>query len=162
MSATLRLIIAALFGLGLGSGPAASAFPDKPIRLIVGFPPGGSTDSVARILQPGLERELGQPIVIEHRPGAGATIALDAIAKAPPDGYVIGLGGAGALGSGVQATPDDPRKDLAPVTGLASLPFILAASTSFKGKSLRDIIAMAKGGGQTISIAHGGNGTLMH
>src|SRR5688500_11019502 len=128
-----RLIIAALFAIGFGSGPALSAFPDKPIRLILSFPPGGSSDAIARIVQPGLERELGQPIVIENRPGAGGTIAIGAIAKAPPDGYSIGLGGAGALVTniGQPTTPYDPRKDVVPVTNLAASPFILAASTQF-------------------------------
>jgi tripartite-type tricarboxylate transporter receptor subunit TctC len=164
MGAISRLIIAVLFAIGFGSNPAASAYPDKPIRLIVSFPPGGSSDAVARIAQPGLEKELGQPVIVENRPGAGGTIAIDAIAKAPPDGYAIVLGGAGALVTNVgqQSMPYDPRKDLAHVTSLASSPFILAASTSFTGKSLRDVITMAKQPGQSISIAHGGNGTLMH
>jgi tripartite-type tricarboxylate transporter receptor subunit TctC len=164
MGAIPRLIVAVLFAIGFGSNPAQSAFPDKPIRLIVSFPAGGSSDSIARIVQPGLEKELGQPVIIENRPGAGGTIALDGIAKAAPDGYVIGLGGAGALVTNVgsQTIPYDPRKDLAHVTPLAGSPFILAGSTSFTGKSLREIIAMAKQSGQTISIAHGGNGTLMH
>jgi tripartite-type tricarboxylate transporter receptor subunit TctC len=163
MGAIARIIVAVLFGIGFGSNPAASAFPERPIRLIVSFPAGGSSDAVARIVQPGVERELGQPVVIENRPGAGGTIAIDLIAKAVPDGYTIGLGGAGALVTNVgqQAMPYDPRK-LGHVTSLAASPFILAASPSFTGKSLRDIIAMAKQSGQTISIAHGGNGTLMH
>jgi tripartite-type tricarboxylate transporter receptor subunit TctC len=162
MRAMTTLIIAALFAIGFGD-PAASAYPEKPIRLIVSFPPGGSSDAVARIVQPGVEKELGQSLIIENRPGAGGTIALDQIAKAPPDGYLIGLGGAGALVASVgQPLPYDPRKDLAHITVLAASPFILAASTSFSGKSLRDVIAMAKQSGQTLSIAHGGNGTLMH
>ena len=164
MGAISRLIIAVLFAIGFGSNPAASAYPDKPIRLVVSFPPGGSSDSIARIVQPGLERELGQSVIVENRPGAGGTIALDQLAKTAPDGYTIGLGGAGALVTNVgqQTMPYDPRKDLAHVTPLASSPFILAASPSFTGKSLRDIIAMAKQSGQSVSIAHGGNGTLMH
>jgi tripartite-type tricarboxylate transporter receptor subunit TctC len=161
--ATVAAILA-VFGIGFSNGPAASAYPDRHIRLIVSFPPGGSSDSIARIVQPGLERELGQSVVIENRPGAGGMIAIDAVAKAEPDGYVIGLGGAGALGPniGLQTMSYDPRKDLAPVTGLASVPFILAASTSFRGKSLRDVIAMAKEPGQSLAIGHVGNGTLMH
>jgi tripartite-type tricarboxylate transporter receptor subunit TctC len=167
MSAIVRAVVASIFvffGLGFSSNPAASAYPDKPIRLIVSFPAGGSSDAMARIVQPGLEKELGQPVVVENRPGAGGMIAIDTIAKAAPDGYVIGLGGAGALGTnlGLQTMPYDPRKDVAPVTGLASSPFILAASISLQGKSLRDIIAMAKETGQTLAIGHGGNGTLMH
>jgi tripartite-type tricarboxylate transporter receptor subunit TctC len=157
------IIATALVAAGFGNPAASAPFPDKPIRLIISFPPGGSSDAIARIVQPGVEKELGQPLIIENRPGAGGTIALDAVAKAEPDGYLIGLGGAGGLVASVgQVMPYDPRKDLSPVTVLASLPFILAASTSFDGKSLQDVIALAKKPGQTLSIAHGGNGTLMH
>lgn len=163
MRAVTRLVIAAFLAIGLCDIPAANAFPDRPIRLLVGFPAGGSTDSIARIVQAGVEKQLGQTLVIENRAGAGSTIALDAVAKAAPDGYLIGLGGAGSLVANVgQPLPYDPRKDLSPVTALANLPFILAASTSFAGKSLTDVIAMAKQSGQPLSIAHGGNGTLMH
>jgi len=167
MSAMSKAIFAAIFAfsaIGLSGHSASAAYPDRPIRLIVSFPAGGSSDAMARIVQPGLEKELGQPVVVENRPGAGGMIAIDMIAKAAPDGYTIGLGGAGALGTnlGLQTMPYDPRKDVAPVTGIASSPFILAASASFRGKSLRDIIAMAKESGQTIAIGHGGNGTLMH
>lgn len=156
--------ILVIFATAFGSSPAASAYPDKPIRLIVSFPAGGSTDAMARIVQPGLEKELRQPVVVENRPGAGGMIAIDLIAKAAPDGYTIGLGGAGALGTnlGLQTMPYDPRKDVTPITGIASSPFILAASTSLRGKSLREIIAMAKESGRTLAIGHGGNGTLMH
>jgi tripartite-type tricarboxylate transporter receptor subunit TctC len=158
--ASILAILAAAFS----SDPAASAYPDKPIRLVVSFPAGGSSDAMARIVQPGLEKELGQPVVVENRPGAGGMIAIDMIAKAAPDGYLIGLGGAGALGTnlGLQTMPYDPRKDVRPVTGIASSPFILAASSSLSGKSLSDIIKMAKASGQTLAIGHGGNGTLMH
>jgi tripartite-type tricarboxylate transporter receptor subunit TctC len=103
-------------------------------------------------------------LVIENRAGAGGAIAIGMVAKAPADGYLIGLGGAAGLGVslGVQEnTGYDPRKDLAPVTGLASVPFILAASNSLRGKTLRDILAMAKQPNQ-LAIGHGGNGTLMH
>jgi tripartite-type tricarboxylate transporter receptor subunit TctC len=156
--------ILAVAAAAFGSNPAASAYPDKPIRLVVSFPAGGSSDAMARIVQPGLEKELGQPVVVENRPGAGGMIAIDMIAKAAPDGYLIGLGGAGALGTnlGLQTMPYDPRKDVKPVTGIASSPFILAASSSLSGKSLSDIIKMAKQSGQTLAIGHGGNGTLMH
>ena len=125
------LVMLAAFGVALlvAAGAQAQPYPNKPIRLILSFPPGGSSDSIARIVQPGLERELGQPVIIENRPGAGGTIAMDAVAKAAPDGYTIGLGGAGSLGPNisVQTMPYDPRKDLAPVTNLAASPFILAA-----------------------------------
>ena len=161
------MIAAVLAGLGIavGSGTAALAYPDKPVRLIVSFPPGGSSDAMARIVQPGVEKLLGQPIVIENRPGAGGMIAIDLVAKAAPDGHVIGLGGAGALGTNLglqQKMTYDPQKDIAPVTGLASSPFILAAPAASRGKSLRDFIALAKQSDRGLAIGHGGNGTLMH
>ena len=151
--------------LAMGTLPTAAAFPDKSIRLIVGFPPGGSSDAMARIVQAGLEKQLGQTVVIENKPGAGAMIGIDAVAKSAPDGYTIGLGGAGAFGTNLamgEKMPYDPHKDIVPVTGLAGSPFILAAAPSLKGKSLRDIIAMAKSDPGKLAIGHGGNGTGMH
>lgn len=148
----------------VGSGRAANAYPERAIRLVVGFPAGGSSDAIARIVQPNVEKQLGQTLVIENRPGAGGAIAMGIVAKAPPDGYLIGLGGAAGLGVslGVQENITyDARKDLAPITGLASVPFILAASNSLQGKTLRDIIAMAMQPNK-LALGHGGNGTLMH
>ena len=149
---------------GVTSSYAASVYPERAIRLVVGFPAGGSSDAIARIVQPNVEKQLGQSLVIENRPGAGGAIAIGMVAKAPPDGYLIGLAGAAGLGVslGVQETAAyDPIKDLAPVTGLASVPFILAASNSLRGKTLREIITMAKQP-NNLTIGHGGNGTLMH
>ena len=161
----IRIAMAVVVGVAMGGAPAASAFPDKPIRFIVGFPPGGSSDAMARIVQPGLEKQLGQPVVIENKPGAGAMIGIDAVAKSAPDGYTIGLGGSGAFGTNLalgEKMPYDPHKDIVPVTGLAGSPFILAAAPSLKGKSLRDIIAQAKSDPGTLAIGHGGIGTGMH
>jgi tripartite-type tricarboxylate transporter receptor subunit TctC len=162
--AIVTMIVACISG-AVGNSPALSAYPERPIRLIVSFPPGGSSDAMARIVQPGLERLLGQTIVIENRAGAGGMLAIDVVAKSAPDGYVLGLGGAGALGTNLalqEKMPYDPRKDVAPVSGLAGSPFILAAAPSFQGTSLRDVIAQAKTLGEKLSIGHGGNGTLMH
>jgi tripartite-type tricarboxylate transporter receptor subunit TctC len=158
---------AAVIALGMapGSAVAAGTYPDKPIRFIVGFPPGGSSDAMARTVQAGLEKQLGQPVVIENKPGAGAMIGIDAVAKSPPDGYTMGLGGAGAFGTNLamgEKMPYDPQKDIVPVTALAGSPFILAAAPSLKGKSLRDIIALAKSDASKLAIGHGGIGTGMH
>src|SRR2546429_7755164 len=95
MVRAIATMIVACLCAATGNGPALSAYPERPIRLIVSFPPGGSSDAMARIVQPGLERLLGQPIVIENRAGAGGMLAIDVVAKAPPDGYVMGLGGPG-------------------------------------------------------------------
>jgi tripartite-type tricarboxylate transporter receptor subunit TctC len=159
------VVVAAVACWCAGIGPAAGAYPDRPIRLLVSFPPGGSSNAMARIVQPELERLLGQPVVIENRAGAGGMIAIDAVAKATPDGYVVGLGGAGALGTNLalqEKMSYDPRKDVAPVTGLAGSPFILAAAPSFQSTSLRDVLTLARGPGEKLAIGHGGNGTLMH
>lgn len=158
---SLTLIAAA--GMVAASGPAWSAYPERAIRLIVSFPPGGSSDAIARIVQPFIEKKLGQTVLVENRPGAGGMIAIDYVAKSAPDGYTIGLGGAGALGTnlGLQAMPYDPKKDVVGITGLASSPFILAASNNYKGSTLQDVLAAAKSG-QKVAIGHGGNGTLMH
>ena len=164
VSRTVIAIVLACQWAAVGSGKAAGAYPERAIRLVVGFPAGGSSDAIARIVQPNVEKQLGQALVIENRPGAGGAIAIGMVAKAPPDGYLIGLGGAAGLGVslGVQENITyDARKDLAPITGLASVPFILAASNSLQGKTLRDIIAMAKQPNK-LALGHGGNGTLMH
>ena len=158
--ALAAIVISLWFG---GVAVAQSAWPDRPIRMLISFPPGGSSDAIARIVQPGLEKRLGQPIVLENRPGAGGMIAIDAVTRAAPDGYTIGLGGAGALGGNValgEKMSYDPRKDVAPVTVLSGSPFILAAAPLFAGKSVPDIIALSKR--EKIAIGHGGNGTLMH
>jgi len=159
----LAFLLACHFA-GFGSVSAANLYPERAIRLVVGFPAGGSSDAIARIVQPYVEKQLGQTLVVENRPGAGGAIAIGMVAKAPPDGYLIGVGGAAGLGVslGVQENAGyDPRKDLAPITGLASVPFILAASNALRGKTLGDIIAMARQPNK-LAIGHGGNGTLMH
>jgi tripartite-type tricarboxylate transporter receptor subunit TctC len=160
--ARLLAALCICFALSLIS---ANAYPEKPIRLIVTFPPGGSTDIVARAMQPHLERQLKQPLIIENRPGAGGVIGLDAVAKAAPDGYTVGVAAAGALVINVslqEKLPYDPLKDFLPITKLAQSPFILAASPSFQAKNLREVVTLAKNSPGRISIAHGGNGTAMH
>jgi len=147
----------------IGISQPTLAYPDRPIRLIVVFPPGGSSDSMARIVQNFVEKQLGQSIVIENRPGAGGAIGLEALKKAEPDGYTIAMAGAGALVTDVESrlASYDPRKDFTPITGIGSSPFLLAAANSFGDKSLKEVIELGKKRGTGI-IAHGGNGTLMH
>jgi tripartite-type tricarboxylate transporter receptor subunit TctC len=157
--------LAGLAALGISTDAAAQGFPSRPIRLIVTFPPGGSTDTMARALQPSLEKSLGQPIVIENRGGAGGAIGVDAIVKSAPDGYVIGIAGLGALAVDVllnDKLPYDPFRDVAPISGLISSPFILAAPLASSANSIADVIALAKADPKSLSIGHGGNGTAMH
>jgi tripartite-type tricarboxylate transporter receptor subunit TctC len=152
--------------MGLSAGAqAAEPYPVKPIRVVVTFPPGGQTDVVARIIQPHLEMRLGQPLVIDNRPGAGGTIGVDAVAKSAPDGYVIGVGPMGALTVNMSLQdkmPYDTLRDLAPVSLLTSTPFVMAAPLSLKADTVGDVIALAKAKTQNLSIGHGGNGSAMH
>jgi tripartite-type tricarboxylate transporter receptor subunit TctC len=168
MYAVLRLALIIAFGLGVAPGPGNSAqaqvFPDRPIRFLVPFPAGGSTDAVARALQPALEKVLGQTVVVENRAGAGGMLGVDAIAKAAPDGYTIGIAGAGALGVNIGervTRPYDPAKDLALVSLAAGSPFILVATPGLKAGTLGEVLKLAKAEPGRMSIGHGGNGTAM-
>ena len=159
------LAVIGLWSLGSLTDAAAQSFPSRPIRLIVTFPPGGSTDTMARALQPSLEKSLGQPIVIENRGGAGGSIGTDAIVKSAPDGYTFGIAGLGALAVDVllnDTLPYDPFRDIAPISGLIQSPFILAAPLTSPANSIADVIALAKADPKSLSIGHGGNGTAMH
>ena len=161
MGKHLRLALLAV-AFAFVSAVAQAAYPERAIRFIVPFPPGGSTDVIARTLKPKLEAALGQPVIIENKPGAGGVTGIDAVAKSPADGYTIGLGAAGALTitPHLQQMPFDPLKDLTPITRVAESPFILAAAPSFGASSLREVVERAKG--TSLSIGHGGNGTAMH
>ena len=163
MRSVIRLAIAVAIAFGLAAGAAAQTYPAKPIRIIVTFPPGGQTDVVARAIQPFLEKQLGQPVVIDNRPGAGGTIGVDAVAKASPDGYLLGVGPMGALTVGLQEKlPYDTLRDLVPVSLLTTTPFVLAAPLSSKANHAGDVIAFAKAKSEKLSIGHGGIGSAMH
>ena len=145
---------------------AANAYPDQPIKIIVTFPPGGSADIVIRALQPALSESLQQPIIIENRAGAGGNIGIGVVAQAAPDGYTLGVAAAGVLTVNPHlnraAMPFDPVKDLAPLTMLAEIPFVLVASQTSEIVSVADLVAKARSQPQGLSIGHGGNGTAMH
>ena len=140
-------------------------WPNKPIRLIVTFPPGGSSDAAARIVAPRLAERLGQPVVVDNRPGAGGGVGLDIAAKAPGDGYTIVLASAG----GLTANPSlysrlnyDPSRDFAPITLFGTSPFVLVSNPSLPVSSVADVIKLAKAQPGRLSYASGGNGTAMH
>jgi tripartite-type tricarboxylate transporter receptor subunit TctC len=168
MQVLLRLAAAVVAGLGIAAGAAApswaQASSDKPVRFFVPFPAGGSADAVARAMQPVLEQSLRQPVVVENRSGGGGMLGVDAVAKAAPDGYTIGIAGAGALGVNIgerTKRPYDPDKDLTPISTAAETPFILVATPSLKADSLSDVIKLARAEPGRLSIGHGGNGTAM-
>ena len=140
----------------------AQIYPSKPIRVIVSFPPGGSSDLIARAIAPHMSSHLGQAVVVENKPGAGGMLGVDQVAKAAPDGYTIGLAAAGALSSNVSLYPKmpfDPQKDLAPVSTLAMIPFFLVANPSLP-PTLKEVLQLARQ--KDLSYGHGGNGSTMH
>lgn len=144
---------------------AAGDFPDKPIRMVVTFPPGGSADGVVRMLVPRMNEKLGQQVVVDNRPGAGGNVGLSLVAKAPADGYTLGVGAAGALSANTSLYPQmpfDPLKDFRPVGMLAAIPFVIVGHPSVAAKTQRELIALAKEKPGSLSIGHGGNGTAMH
>ncbi len=156
----LALLAAAL----LACAAQAQEYPSKPLRFIVSFPPGGSADLMARMIAPRMAERMGQPVLVENRPGAGGNIGVDAVAKAAPDGYTIGLAAAGALSVNISLYPSmpfHPEKDLAPVSMLAMIPFFLVAHPS-QPASLRQLIDTAKAKPGALAYGHGGNGTAMH
>jgi tripartite-type tricarboxylate transporter receptor subunit TctC len=164
---SMVLLMSALLG-SLNSGLAfaqTADYPNKPIKIVVTFPPGGSSDAIIRILSTRLNDKLGQPLVIDNRPGAGGNIGLSAVAKAAPDGYVLGVGAAGGLTANVSLYPQMPfdvAKDFQPITMLAAIPFVLVGHPSVPADNIQQLIAYAKSQAGKVSIGHGGNGTAMH
>jgi tripartite-type tricarboxylate transporter receptor subunit TctC len=162
----LMMVAAALaLATALLPRPAFAVYPEQAIKLIVTFPPGGSADIVIRAIQPLLEADLKQTIVIENRSGAGGNIGIAAVVQAPPDGYTIAVAAAGVLTVNPHLNPAmafDPIRDLAPITLLAEIPFVLVASQASGFTTLSDIVASAKAKPDQLSIGHGGNGTAMH
>jgi tripartite-type tricarboxylate transporter receptor subunit TctC len=159
----LAALTAATFAvLPLEAGRAA--YPEQLIKIIVTFPPGGSADTVIRALEPLVTAELKQSLVIENRAGAGGNIGMAAVAQARPDGYTFGVAPAGALTVNPHlnsSMPFDP-KDLAPITLLAEIPFVLVASANVPAHNAAETIALAKAKPGALSIGHGGNSTAMH
>ena len=144
---------------------AGSDFPSKPIRLVVTFPPGGSSDAVVRLIAPRLGDKLGQQVLVDNRPGAGGNIGLAVVAKADPDGYTLGVGAAGGLAANISLyakMPFDPVKDFAPISLLAHIPFVVVANPGLPANNLAEMLAQAQAAPGRLAVAHGGNGTAMH
>jgi tripartite-type tricarboxylate transporter receptor subunit TctC len=144
---------------------APADFPNKPIRVVVTFPPGGSTDAVMRMLVPRLNEKLGQPVIVDNKPGAGGNVGLSIVAKAPADGHILGLGAAGGLSANVSLYPQMPfetAKDFKPVAMLAAIPFVIVGHPSTNARNLGELLALARAQPGRISLGHGGNGTAMH
>ena len=160
-AAALALAVAATAALA----QAAAPWPGKPIRMIVTFPPGGSTDATVRIVAPKLGERLGQQVIVDNRPGAGGNIGLTALARSDADGYTLGVGAAGGLAANASLYPKmpfDAQKDFVPISLLAHIPFVLVVSPASPIRSVADLLAQAKAEPGKLAVGHGGNGTAMH
>lgn len=164
----IRRLIAGFLAVAAATAAVAQSeadYPRQPIKMIVTFPPGGSADALIRMLVPQLNEKLGQPVVVENRPGAGGNVGLTIVARAPADGYTMGIGAAGALSANSSLyaqMPYDVAKDFRPVGMLAAIPFVLVGNPSLPARTVKELIANAKSRPDRLTIAHGGNGTAMH
>jgi tripartite-type tricarboxylate transporter receptor subunit TctC len=150
----------------IAASPAvAQNWPEKATRIIVPFPAGGSTDVVARLIAQGLTGKFGQPVVVENRPGAGGNIGTDAVAKAAPDGYTIGMSTSGPLANNkflYKSMPYDPEKDLAPIVLVGEIPLIIVANPGVPAKNLKEFVELARTQPGKLNVASPGNGTIGH
>jgi tripartite-type tricarboxylate transporter receptor subunit TctC len=159
-----RLIAAAILWAAAGALQAQSSFPSRPIKLVVGFAPAGAADFVSRTLGEPLSRALGQPIVIDNRPGAGSSIAAEYVAKSAPDGYTLLI----ASPSSILVNPllmklgYDAKRDLVPVTKVTSSPLVVAANPSVGVTTLKELIEVAKRQPGKLNFASSGNGAAPH
>ncbi|WP_454731267.1 MULTISPECIES: Bug family tripartite tricarboxylate transporter substrate binding protein [Cupriavidus] len=144
---------------------ASESWPSRPIKWVVPYPPGGTTDMLARIVGTKLSERLGQPVVIENKPGAGGDVGTAYAAKQAADGYTIVMGNIGPIAVNPTLTPDanfSPTRDLAPVTLLAEVPNLLVVNPQLPVKSVKDLIQYAKQQPNPLSYATPGNGTSLH
>jgi tripartite-type tricarboxylate transporter receptor subunit TctC len=161
---TPTLLLAALCVLSMGNA-AAQAWPSKPIKWIVPFAPGGTTDILARTVGEKLSVALGQPVVIENKPGAGGGVGADFTAKAAPDGYTI-MGGTistHAINASLYSKlPYDPVKDFVPITLIARVPNLLVVNPDIPAKNVTELIVLLKANPNKYTFASSGNGTSQH
>jgi tripartite-type tricarboxylate transporter receptor subunit TctC len=142
----------------------AQTYPSKPIHFVVPFPPSGATDILTRVVGAQLEKALGQPVLIENKPGAGGTIGSAYTAKAAPDGYTIQMATTSthSIGAALQKLSYDPEKDFTPVSQVASTPNLLVVSPALKVASVRELIALAKAKPGQLNYSSSGEGTIVH
>ena len=161
----IAMLLATVCSLAASPALAQDVWPARPIRVIVTFPPGGSTDVAMRIVAPRLAERLGQPVLVDNRAGAGGGVGLTAVARSAPDGYTLVLASAGGLTANASLSTNpgyDGLKDFAPVTLFGTSPFVLVARASLPAKDVREVLALARAQPGRLTFASGGNGTAMH
>ena len=144
---------------------AAQGFPNRALRIIVPFPPGGPSDLFARVLAQGMGERVGQPVVIENKAGAGGVVGIDFVSKAPPDGYTIGLNNGSSVAMApfsMGKMPYDPKRDLAYITLVVKVPEVLVVNQSITAKSLDELIAFARANPGRINYGSAGAGSITH
>ena len=159
------LFLAILATASLGASPARAEWPDRPIKMIVPFSAGSSSDTIGRLVAVKMGERLGQQVVVENRVGGSTIIGTDSVAKSAPDGYTLELANTTthAASAALNATlPFDPIKDFAPVAMLGVSPFVLIGATQVEAKTLQDFVVLAKARPGSLSYASAGTGTLAH
>ena len=149
--------------LALHTHAGAQAYPNKPVRVMVGFAPGAATDLLARVVSAKLSDGLGQPLVVENRAGAGGALANEVVAKAAPDGYTLVLGESGGMAVApamMKSPPYDPRKDFTPIAQVVSVSVLLVANPSLGAKTLGDLKSLSAG--KPLPYGSAGTGTMQH
>jgi tripartite-type tricarboxylate transporter receptor subunit TctC len=157
--------VAAIVAAGIGTNPARAEWPDRPIKMVVPFTAGSSSDTIARVVAAKMGERLGQQVIVENRVGGSTIIGTDSVAKSAPDGYTLELANTTthAASAALNATlPFDPVKDFAPVAMIGSSPFVLIGATQVEAKTLKDFVALAKASPGKLSYASAGTGTLAH
>ena len=162
MKTLITFLAAAILALPLGV--SAQAYPMKPIRLLVTYPPGGGADLMARLVAPKMAEALGQPVVVENKPGGGGTIGAAELARAPADGYTLMLDAFNhAANPALYANlPYDPAKAFMPLAVLARFPNVLVVHPAFAAGNVKELIAAAKAKPGTIAFASSGSGSAQH
>lgn len=162
----LQLIVTTLWVINSHAVLAQSSFPDQPIKLIVPFGPGGSTDLAARLIAEYAGRELGQSIIVENRAGAGGSVGMEFVAKSKPDGYTLGMATMSTHGANSAVYGNklkyDPIKDFAPVTNVATTPSVFAVNPKVAANNMQQFIALAQANPNKFSFASPGTGSLGH
>ena len=160
----LKPVLTALALIGFGFSAFAQSWPSKPISLVVPFPSGGTTDVLARAVGQELAVALGQPVVVESKPGAGSTLGADYVAKAKPDGHVLLMGAVHhTIATSVyKKLPYDFQKDLSPISIVAMVPNVLVINPAINAKNVSELVALAKAQPGKYSFGSNGNGTAQH
>ena len=156
---------AALLAIAMACGTALAQYPERPIRLVVPYPPGGGTDNMARLLADKLAQRMGKPFVVDNRAGANGNIGADAVAKAPADGYTLLLAGLGplAVNPGLYARmPYDPARAFAPISVVASAPLVLVAGPATPASDLAGLVSYMRQNPGALTMANAGEGSPHH